>query len=275
MSEQKAIALYSVSKTYKARNKSENSLLTLFKSVLKPSASSENFKALDKIDFRVQKGEAIGIIGRNGSGKSTLLNLIMGSIKPDKGSLIETQGRKIRLALGMGVDNNLSGRDNIYVNGSVLGMSFKKIGKIFDDIVSYADLERFIDTPVKYYSKGMRQRLLFSIAMHAEADIFLLDEFFGGVGDQDFKKKSEEAFQEKILEGSTIIFVSHNMHIIKKYCSRVIWIHKGKIEMAGETDEVIAAYMESFKKMKEAIAKRKKLSHEEKLEIMLKKKDVQ
>lgn len=269
-----AISLDCVSKTYKTRDMTKNSILASVKSIFTPKAENIHLKALDNIDLKVKKGEAIGIIGRNGSGKSTLLNLIMGSIKPDQGSQIATQGRKIRLALGMGVDNNLSGRDNIYVNGSVLGMSFKKIGSIFDSIVNYADLEKFIDTPVKFYSKGMRQRLLFSISMHAEADIFLLDEFFGGVGDQDFKKKSEAAFQEKILEGSTIIFVSHNMSIIKKYCERVIWIHKGKIKMAGPTEDVVPAYMKSFEKIKAIVAARKKMTHEEKLEQFIKNKNV-
>lgn len=275
MSNNNAIYLYSVNKTYKDRNKEDNSILNLVKNLKNKGKRNKYFKALENIDFKVEKGEAVGIIGRNGSGKSTLVNLIMGSIKPDRGSVIETEGRKIRLALGMGVDNNLSGRDNIYVNGSILGMSFKKIGLIFNDIVEYADLIKFIDTPVKFYSKGMRQRLLFSIAMHAEADIFLLDEFFGGVGDQDFKKKSEAAFEKKILEGSTIVFVSHNMHVIKKYCTRVLWIHKGKMEMLGETDEVISAYMKSFEKMKAEVAARKKLTHEEKLEQFLKNKNVQ
>jgi len=239
------VDLQNVSKTFKYR---EESVQTL-KGYLLALFSNKNVKtlhALKDVSIQLRQGETLGIIGRNGSGKSTLLNLIMGSLRPDAGGKVYTLGKLIRLALGMGVDRNLSARDNIYVNASILGLSFKKIGTIFHDIIEYAGLESFVDTPVKLYSKGMQQRLLFSIAMYAEADIFLLDEFFGGVGDEDFKIKSEKAFKEKILEGKTIIIVSHAMRDIQKYCSRVIWLHKGEIVMEGKPHEVIKAYRDHF-----------------------------
>lgn len=206
----------------------------------------KEIKALNDINLKVRKGEIFGIIGRNGSGKSTLINLIMGTIPPDRTGKISTKGKLMRLSLGLGVDPNLSARDNIYVNGSIIGLSFKKIGSIFDDIIEFAGLEEFINTPVKFYSKGMKQRLMFSIAMHANADIFLLDEFFGGTGDEDFKKKSDIAFRQSILEGRTIVIVSHSMQIISKYCDRTVWLDKGKIVEMGKTEKVVSAYKASF-----------------------------
>jgi len=217
--------------------------------IFKPHQNKSKVEALKNINISILKGEKVGIIGRNGSGKSTLLNIIMGSIVPNKGGKIVTYGKMMRLALGMGVDQNLSARDNIYVNGSVLGLSFKKIGEIFNDILNFSDLHDFVDTPVKFYSKGMRQRLLFSIAVHAEADIFLLDEFFGGTGDEEFKAKSEEAFNKHILEGRTIVIVSHSLKIIRKLCNRSIWLHKGEIRCQGDTKTVIKEYRDWAKQL--------------------------
>ena len=202
--------------------------------------------ALSMVDFQVNSGETFGIIGRNGSGKSTLIHLIMGSMMPTFGH-ITTEGKLIRLSLGIGIDENLSARDNIYVNGSILGLSFKKIGAIFNSIIEFAGLEDFVDMRIKQYSNGMKARLKFAIAMYAEADIFLLDEFFGGVGDEDFKAKSDLAFNKRIIEGKTNVIVSHSMNIIEKYCHRVLWLEKGKTKMIGEPESVIKAYKNSFK----------------------------
>ena len=208
----------------------------------------KSIEALKNINFEVYQGETFGVIGRNGSGKSTLIHLIMGSMIPDKGGKITTKGKKIRLSLGMGVDPNLSARDNIYVNGSILGLSFKTIGQKFNEIIEFAGLEEFIDLQVKNYSKGMKARLNFSIAMHADADIFLLDEFFGGVGDEDFKEKSDQAFHQRIIEGKTNVIVSHSMPIIENYCQRVMWVNQGQIEEIGEPATVIKNYKASFLK---------------------------
>jgi len=242
-----AVQLNSINKTFKIKENRPNSIREMVWGLFS-GKKFKNIKALHDINLTITKGETFGIVGRNGSGKSTLLNIIMESIKPDKGGSVITDGKLIRLALGMGVDANLTARDNIYVNGSVLGLTFKKIGMIFSDILIFAGLEEFVDTPVKFYSKGMKQRLLFSIAMHAEADIFLLDEFFGGTGDQDFKVKSDIAFKEKILEGKTIIIVSHNLNIITRYCSKAIMLDKGKVEAFGDTSSVVKTYQNSFKK---------------------------
>lgn len=249
-SEATAIYLEEINKTFSIRSREKMTLRDRFKTILKGSSSNQKINALNDINLSISKGETFGIVGRNGSGKSTLLNIIMESILPDKGGIVRTNGRMIRLALGMGIDPNLTARENIYVNGSVIGLSFKKIGDKFDHIISFAGLEEFIDTPVKFFSKGMKQRLLFSIALHVESDIILLDEFFGGVGDQDFKKKSDEAFKRVILEGRTIVIVSHSLAIINKYCTRVAWIHKGKVRELGAPKEVLPKYRQHFDNMK-------------------------
>ena len=200
-------------------------------------------KVLSNINIAISKGENIGIIGSNGSGKSTLMNIMMGSINPDKGGIVRTQGKMIKLALGLGIDKNLSARDNIYINSSLLGLTFKEIGELFDSIIDFAGIQDFIDMPVKFYSKGMRQRLLFSIAMNANADVYLLDEFFGGVGDKEFRRKSNIAFKKKILEGNTTIIISHSMSIINNYCDRVLWIEKGVIREYGEVNRIVDLYV--------------------------------
>lgn len=258
-----AVSLKNISKTFKVRENQATTIRGRFARIFSSSNRIRKVEALKDINLEIKQGEIFGIIGRNGSGKSTLLNIIMQSIRPNKGGEIITNGKLMRLSLGMGIDPNLSARDNIYLNGSVIGLSFKKIGNIFNEVLEFAGLEEFVDTPVKYYSKGMRQRLLFSIAMHAESDIFLLDEFFGGTGDVDFKKKSDMAFKQRILEGRTIIIVSHSMQIIKKYCNEAIWLDKGMIQARGNTKEIVKAYKASFpkkgkKKLKDKNFRKKK-----------------
>jgi ABC-2 type transport system ATP-binding protein len=153
----------------------------------------------------------------------------MGSILPDKGGSIYRTGKIIRLALGMGFDEELTARDNIYLNASILGVTFKQIGLIFDEIIEFAGLEDFIDTPIKFYSNGMKSRLAFSVGMQAKADILLFDEFFGGVGDEEFMKKSSTAFDQMIESGRTIIIVSHNRTRIEEKCQRFIELRSGKM----------------------------------------------
>jgi len=221
------IAIENVSKTFYVQEKSNNSIMQKALRIF-DGRRTKKIEALKSISFNIQKGEFVGIIGHNGSGKSTLLKLITGAFPPDKGGQIKTTGKIIRLSLGMGFDPNLTARENIYVNGSILGLTFKSIGQKFDEIVSFSGLEGFIDTQVKYFSSGMVARLSFSIAIHAEADIFLLDEFFGGVGDADFRQKSENAFKD-LLRDKTILFVSHEISQIEKSCDRVIRLDNGHI----------------------------------------------
>ena len=192
--------------------------------------------------LRSKRGSSFGIIGHNGSGKSTLLKLIIGALKADRSSIIETNGRILRLALGMGFDMNLSARHNIYVNGSIMGLTFKDIGNKFESIIDFAGLQEFVDTPIKFYSSGMVSRLAFAIAMHVEADILLIDEYFGGVGDIEFQQKSSEIFHQHILSGKTIIFVSHDMSLIRDHCHRVCVLSKGNNIYCGDPEEAIKTY---------------------------------
>jgi len=240
-----AISLSNVSKTYKVKAKNTDTIRESFRNPLQIfGLKYQNIQALNSVNLKISRGEKIGVIGRNGSGKSTLLNIIMGSIPYDEGGTLEKKGKLMRLALGMGIDPNLTGRDNIYVNGSILGLSFKEIGNVFDEIIDFADVHDFINTPVKFYSKGMKQRLLFSIALYAKADVILLDEFFGGTGDEDFKIKSDMAFRDKIMSDRTIVIVSHSMGIIQKHCERVMWLEKGNVMAIGPANEVVRDYRE-------------------------------
>jgi len=238
------IKVKSVSKTFRIKERNTDSIRRKAFEFFKGRNNYKEVKALNNISFNVKKGEFIGIVGRNGSGKSTLLRLLLGSYKPNKGSQIEINGSIMRLALGVGFDPNLSARENIYVNGSIIGLSFKEIGGLFIKIVEFAEIEDFVDSPIKFFSSGMKSRLAFSIAVNTKADILLIDEFFGGVGDEKFKKKSSVVFKNTILEGRTIIFVSHNLKTIQEYCSRVILLEKGNLIKIAPPDEAIKKYKE-------------------------------
>jgi len=236
------IKLENVNKTYKIKDRRAKTIKNYIYDFIK-GGSARYIEALVDINLNLQKGERLGIIGRNGSGKSTLLSIIMGSIKPEKGGVVETNGSIMKLSLGMGMDPNLTARENIYINGSVIGLSFKAIGNIFHEIIKFADLEDFIDVPVKFFSSGMKQRLMFSIALYAKSDIFLLDEFFGGTGDKNFRIKSDIAFKTQIIENHTVVIVSHSMPIIAKYCDKAIWLDKGKIKYSGQAKKTIELYL--------------------------------
>ena len=216
----------------------KDKLIALFSRRKRPA-----FKALTNINLEVKKGEFLGIIGHNGSGKSTLLKLIIGAMDADEGSIIKTKGKIIRLALGLGFDPNLTARDNIYLNGTILGLSFKKIGKKFDEIIDFAGIEKFVDTPIKFYSSGMASKLSFAIAMHAEADIFLIDEFFSDVGDEAFKQKSQKAFENNIIDGKTIIHVTHSLSLIDKRSDRILILENGNAKMYDNPNEALNFYL--------------------------------
>jgi len=241
------IEVANLNKTFQVREKQIRSIRGMVLNFRNFKHKKHIIPALRNINFEVHRGEIIGIIGRNGSGKSTLLNLIIGSMRPDKGSMLKTHGRIIRLALGMGFDPNLSARHNIYVNGSILGLTFKKIGQIFHDIIDFADLEEFVDTPIKYYSSGMRSRLAFSIAVYAQADIFLMDEVFGGVGDENFREKSKKVFADAFLDKRTILFVSHSLASIVEFSDKVLLLDRGQQLAFGDPKSVVAQYQKLMK----------------------------
>lgn len=206
----------------------------------------EEFWALKDIDFEIFKGEAVGIIGANGAGKSTLLKILTGITPPTTGE-IEMHGKIASLLeVGTGFHPELSGRENIFLNGAILGMAKKEIAEKFDAIVEFSGVQKFIDTPVKRYSSGMYVRLAFSVAAHMEPDILLVDEVLA-VGDTEFQKKCLGKMDEVTSEaGRTILFVSHNMNAIQKLCKKTILLKDGQIEKMGETKKVIDHYLDKM-----------------------------
>lgn len=241
MIEEVVVSLKNVSKTYTLYENNADSIFRKVLHVFKPK-SKRKLKVLSNVSLEIKKGDFLGVLGKNGSGKSTLLNIMCGAIPPDKGGEVVRKGSYIRLALGMGFNPELSTRQNTYLNASVLGLSIKKIDEVFNDIIAFAELEKFIHTPLKYYSTGMRSRLAFAIAVYANADIFLMDEFFGGVGDEQFKKKSQQVFEDNMLKGRTVVHVSHSLQNILKHCNKVIIVHEGKIIGPLETKEGVERY---------------------------------
>ena len=220
------ISVQNLNKTFQIREKAVRSIRDTILHFKRLRSQNQQINALQNINFEVRKGQIIGISGKNGSGKSTLINILLGSMRADKGTQIYTAGRIVRFSLGLGFDPDLSARHNIYINGSFLGLSFKGIGLAFADTISLTDLKSFVDTPLKFYSSGMRTRLVFAVAMHALADIFLMDETFGGVGDENFREKSERVFQFTILGDRTIVFVNHNLAQIQ-FGHKVLLMNKG------------------------------------------------
>ena len=197
---------------------------------------------LDDISFSVDKGEAVGLIGHNGCGKSTTLKLLTKIIYPDKGE-IETQGRvSSLLELGAGFHPDLSGRDNIFINASIFGLNRKEIEEKLDEIIDFSELRDFIDNPVRTYSSGMYMRLAFSVAIHVNADILLIDEILA-VGDTNFQAKCFQKLKEVKANGTTIIIVSHSLQQIESICDRTIWINEGKIKEDGYTYAVHIKYL--------------------------------
>ncbi|MCF6235343.1 MAG: ABC transporter ATP-binding protein [Gammaproteobacteria bacterium] len=199
--------------------------------------------ALKGVSFEVKQGEVVGIIGRNGAGKSTLLKVLSKITTPTRGSL-ELRGRiSSLLEVGTGFHQELTGRENVYLNGTVLGMRKKEVDRKFDEIVEFSGVEKFLDTPVKRYSSGMRIRLAFAVAAHLEPEILIVDEVLA-VGDAAFQKKCMDKMEDVGSEGRTVLFVSHNMSAITRMCQRVILLNQGVVEMDGPAYEIVSAYLE-------------------------------
>ena len=197
--------------------------------------------ALDDVSFTVRKGEAYGIVGSNGAGKSTLLRVLAGTLKPDDGRAVTYGKMSTLLQLGVGFNAQLSGARNIYLGGLAAGLRKHEVDERFDEIVDYAELWDAIDRPVKTYSSGMFARLAFSIGMHLEPDILLLDEVLS-VGDESFKEKSEKAMSDLLERSGTIIFVSHNLSKVADFCDTVLWLDHGQVRLEGPADSVVEHY---------------------------------
>lgn len=209
---------------------------------LRQPREREDLWALRDVSFAVSPGETLGIIGENGSGKSTTLKLISRILEPTEG-WIEIGGRvSALLELGAGFHPDLTGRENIYLNASILGFGRREIRQKVDEIIAFAELERFIDVPVKHYSSGMFMRLGFAIAIHVDPDILLTDEVLA-VGDESFQRKCLDRISQLQKGGKTILFVSHSMDAIRNLCTRVLWLHQGQIQAIGDVERVVDAYM--------------------------------
>ena len=212
--------------------------------MIKRKLQYEEFYALNDVSFQIQKGEVVGIVGNNGAGKSTLLKVISGILRPTQGS-VSLQGNVVpMLELGSGFDFDLTGRENIFLNGAILGYSEEFLKSKYDEIVEFSELGRFIDTPVRNYSSGMVMRLAFSIASMVDPDILIVDEILA-VGDASFQEKSYARMMDLMSHGTTVLLVSHNIEQVRRLCDRVIWLDHGSVMAIGETAAICDAYTQA------------------------------
>ena len=230
-----------VTVAYRMANDKIHSIKEYLVALLKRKLKYEEFLALRDVSFEIQKGEVIGIVGNNGAGKSTLLKVISGILTPNQGS-VELQGNVVpMLELGSGFDYDLTGRENIYLNGAILGYSEAFLKSKYDEIVAFSELGDFINHPVRNYSSGMVMRLAFSIASMVDPDILIVDEILA-VGDAAFQEKSYARMTEMMSHGTTVLLVSHNIDQIRRLCDRVIWLDHGKVVDIGDTQDICDRY---------------------------------
>lgn len=235
------VSVKNISLKFKMEQNRANSLKEFCVRWLKRDLKSEDFWALTDVSFDVEKGDVIGIIGHNGAGKSTLLKVISGIMKPTKGT-IEAHGNIVpMLELGSGFDMELSGRENIYLNGAILGYSEEFLNEKYDEIVAFSELGNFIEAPLRTYSSGMLARLAFSVACIVEPEILIVDEILS-VGDADFQEKSRARMMDLMTDGTTVFFVSHSLKQIRQMCNKVVWLEHGKIQAIGKTGEICDKY---------------------------------
>ena len=207
----------------------------------KKKKKNEDFWALKDVSFNIGKGEVVGLIGSNGAGKSTLLKVVSGVMKPTKGKVKVKGVISPMIELGAGFDGNLTARENIYLNGAILGYSKKFLDDKFDEIVEFSELKDFLDVPVKNFSSGMTAKLAFSIATIVNPEILIVDEILS-VGDIKFQEKSKRKMMEMIKGGTTVLYVSHSLESIKDLCTKVVWLEHGKVVKMGDTNKICDAY---------------------------------
>ena len=235
------IEVENVTMKFRMSDEPLNSLKEVFTTAVKGKLRFNEFLALDHVCFALEKGKTLGLIGKNGAGKSTTLKLISGILKPTEGT-IRTYGNIVpMLELGAGFDLELTGKENIYLNGAILGYSKEYLESKYDEIVDFAEIREFIDMPIRNYSSGMMARLAFSIASVVQPEILIVDEILA-VGDVAFQEKSFNRMKELMSGGATVLFVSHDLEKIEEMCDKVIWLDHGKVVMFGDTDEVCSAY---------------------------------
>ena len=246
MSVKRAVVAEGLAKVYR-RFQHRNQFRTLKSAILTGSLLSdlrpeETFTALDEVSFEVSKGTTFGVIGENGSGKSTLLKLLAGITKPTRGRLAVDGRVSALIELGAGFHPEISGRENVMINGIMLGLSRKQVLERFREIVAFAELERFIDAPVKTYSSGMYARLGFAVAIHVDPEVLLIDEVLA-VGDEAFTRKCLDKIGEFRRRGKTILIVTHSLGLVEKMCDEVLWLRRGKVEGRGDSKRVVDAYL--------------------------------
>jgi len=240
-----AIELVNVSKIYRRYSGRQFATLKsalLKRSLLRDLRPNETFVALNDVSFTVAKGSTVGVIGRNVSGKSTALKLVAGITKPSAGSVRVTGKVSALIELGAGFHPEISGRENVFINGIMLGLSKREVEDRFDDIVDFAELREFIDAPVKTYSSGMYMRLGFAVAIHVDPDVLLVDEVLA-VGDESFTHKCLDKFGELHRRGKTVLIVTHSLGLVERLCDDAVWLDAGEKRMEGDPKRVIGAYL--------------------------------
>ena len=246
MSDKKyAIEVKGLSKSFRLPTEKSNNLKQTFVNWTRGVKGYKEQKVLKNISFNIEQGDFFGIVGRNGSGKSTLLKLLAGIYEPDKGS-IKTHGKIVPfIELGVGFNPELTGRENVYLNGALLGFSTKEIDVMYDEIVDFAELHEFMNQKLKNYSSGMQVRLAFSIAIKAQGDILILDEVLA-VGDEAFQRKCNDYFYSQQKSKKTIVLVTHSMNAVRQFCNKAVLIDDGKIIFSGNPDKVASKYSKIF-----------------------------
>jgi len=246
MSDKVVIDVNNVTIRFNLANQKVDNLKEYVIRMIKKELMFQEFLAVKNVSFQVKEGEAWGIIGTNGSGKSTLLKAVSGILKPYRGSIKINGSVAPLIELGAGFDANLTARENIYLNGCVLGHTDKYMREHFDEIVDFAELHQFLDSPIKNYSSGMKARLGFAVATMVRPEILIVDEILS-VGDYAFRKKCEQRMNEMLSGGTTLLYVSHSLDEVKRLCDHAIWLDKGEMRMIGEAKEVCDAYLEEQK----------------------------
>lgn len=242
-----AISVRDLHKSFRLPHETHSGLKQLIVNFWKRKKGYEIQQVLNGVDFDIKKGEFFGIVGRNGSGKSTLLKCMAGIYSPDKGAVSVNGTLTPFIELGVGFNPDLTGRENVYMNGALFGFSNEEMDVMYDEIVEFAELERFMDQKLKNYSSGMQVRLAFSIAIRAKGDILLLDEVLA-VGDEAFQRKCYEYFYQLKKEHKTVILVTHSMSTVESFCTRALFLEEGAVKNIGNTHEVASAYSESNNK---------------------------